>query len=955
MWKAIGRSRAILISALSLALAGSVVYFFCDMGNQRHQRVADYPSVGQEVLRAASPVEIEFDRETDRDETKSEVGIGVIAGRVYGNDGVSEEAALVRIRRNERRVSKEASESEVHTLTDINGDFRFVQLGVGSYTIVAESRDDIGVERCEITLDRPVASKNLILRSAYQLGGLVLGPSNETIPDGMVYPIRRNGFPMHRKVWNGEAVPVEPDGGFLFTTLEPGDWELHVVAPGFAPTVTPPIPTGETNAIVRLSAGVPVSGRVIERDTGGNLAGAEVQASFLKIDGPQAVAMVDVHGNFQFSSLAPESYALSIWEPEESYVVHQVSAVLDVGPSAITNLSIYVVRGGSVEGRVFSSATKEGIAKVEIECEGDGGQGFPAKIVQTDNDGRYRIKGLPEGRYRVRPQELQSFSAPQPKSISVYVRAGKCTSAADFTMDAGVTVRGKVSDVDGEPQEGATVSCRGCPFRRPVTTNSDGEFVLAGLQGGEEVMIFASKGDLVADTLGPTVVPLNGLSGIELILSQPGDGVISGWVVDERNRPLRGRISPSLKGESGPPIVQGATIDPEGRFVLSGLRPGRYGLGVVYENRDPIELSEVQVIAGRPVRSLRLVYPVGELSLISGRVIDEHGNGIQGYLELFLHDGERRWSQQSGRSTVEGKFILEGVSRGLYTIAASADGFERTSVTDVVEGMSGVEVVLSPRPRISGQVVDEQGAPVPRFRIALSSDSGATAGQNVTHTIHHPEGEFVLDVTSGTYVLTITAEGFTRSVVPIGYVEPRREAEGITVRLESAQQWRGRVVDVSGNPVLGAAVVLRELAFGCREAAAETVAVTEADGFFTMDAVDSSVYPMLWACHGEIGIGSVSTAGEPRSGLGNIVLHPTGSLEVIVLSDGSPVLGAYVSVSRGGQSATKKVDDDGLCLFEGLAPGVVTIEQLALGGDTNTTFEQAEIVSGEVTSVQLTY
>src|SRR5688572_2295957 len=87
----------------------------------------------------------------------------------------------------------------------------------------------------------------------------------------------------------------------------------------------------------------------------------------------------------------------------------------------------------------------------------------------TDGDGRYAFSSIAAGSYHVRAAHrgyvAQQHGVAEPSSSSiarpeglVTVPAGRHVAAVDFQLVKGATIRGHISDPEGQPLEGASVS-----------------------------------------------------------------------------------------------------------------------------------------------------------------------------------------------------------------------------------------------------------------------------------------------------------------------------------------------------------------------------------------------------------------------------------------------------------------------------------------------------------------
>ncbi|MCB9596410.1 MAG: carboxypeptidase regulatory-like domain-containing protein [Sandaracinaceae bacterium] len=231
---------------------------------------------------------------------------------------------------------------------------------------------------------------------------------------------------------------------------------------------------------------------------------------------------------------------------------------------------------------------------------------------------------------------------------------------------------------------------------------------------------------------------------------------------------------------------------------------------------------------------------------------------------------------------------------------------------------------------IAGRAVDGEGAPVPDARVLarfdvpgeLHPERGATTGD---------DGAFVLEgLDEGRYELTATAPGRAR-----GRAVAAAGAEGVAIELAAEGRVRVRVLDVDGEPVAAATIVV-ERAMGDLEQ--ETLAVVS--GYDAEGAFDVGGLP-LGPCR-VVAVAPGFAASEPVSAIAAADPRPTevrvgrgGTIlgRVVSGSDGHPIEGARVTLEGrlGASSSAVPVsssaltDADGRFELSGAPPGVGSV------------------------------
>jgi hypothetical protein len=158
---------------------------------------------------------------------------------------------------------------------------------------------------------------------------------------------------------------------------------------------------------------------------------------------------------------------------------------------------------------------------------------------------------------------------------------------------------------------------------------------------------------------------------------------IAGVVVDERGqallrfrigiesyRPSRGAPSAGRRGESR------SVDDPEGRFQIDGLSPGRYVLTASASGRPPVHSASVELRDGETVRGLRIELPLG--GGMFGRVLDAASRepiaGARVALDAATMTGANAIA--ASRSDPRGGYRLDGVPKGPFSLKIDAAGFQ---------------------------------------------------------------------------------------------------------------------------------------------------------------------------------------------------------------------------------------------------------------------------------------
>lgn len=117
----------------------------------------------------------------------------------------------------------------------------------------------------------------------------------------------------------------------------------------------------------------------------------------------------------------------------------------------------------------------------------------------TDDNGRYRLAGLPPGTYRIFVRNAEEFGAGKTRSIAL---AGHDLDGIDFSIVRNGEISGKVVDENKEPVPGLNVmlvareyfmGTLGYYIEGASRTNDRGEYRLGGIEPGRQYLILAEK------------------------------------------------------------------------------------------------------------------------------------------------------------------------------------------------------------------------------------------------------------------------------------------------------------------------------------------------------------------------------------------------------------------------------------------------------------------------------
>jgi carboxypeptidase family protein len=452
-----------------------------------------------------------------------------------------------------------------------------------------------------------------------------------------------------------------------------------------------------------------------------------------------ATARTEANGQYELKDVPPGNYFISATGAgfvtgKENRIFENVRQVTVVGEKALDPINFEMVAEGVITGLVTDAEGKPvpGIpisVVTEIIPDGAGPPKY-AKGLHTDDQGRYRIAGLPAGKYRVaagyKPILWGTYFGKEgyrrvfyPSAVNeaeakvIDINAGSEVTGVDINVGRPIkafTVRARIIDErTGQPIEGLIYSVGAFENGKLIggagagdkRSNERGEIILSNVPQGEYSITVPGNKALLSQAAAPVPNYAGESAHFEVIDKDIADvevrvtkgTTVAGFVVIEgpAGVDVLARI-PQMHltawVETTPatpsPLVNGS-IKPDGSFRMNGLRAGTLKLTVlppavgkplplrfVRTERDGVKLErDVELQAGEEITGLRLVmaYATGR---IHGIVKFDDGSaavGLNGEASI-LENG--KIIDGGARLDSRGEFILQNLSAGEYTLAVSA-------------------------------------------------------------------------------------------------------------------------------------------------------------------------------------------------------------------------------------------------------------------------------------------
>ena len=428
----------------------------------------------------------------------------------------------------------------------------------------------------------------------------------------------------------------------------------------------------------------------------------------------------------------------------------------------------------SVSGRVREG--ERGVAGVSVVVlSSDPAQRFkPAGRARTDAEGRYRVSGVPPGRYVITPVaptyvlfDVNNFPPGKPLTLS----AGDSVEDTDFRVMRGGVITGRVTDADGTPVIAEPVSVtpadstqaqQRSPFfnvdQRDLSTDDRGVYRVYGLQPGRYRVSVGSDGrtfrapgaKYYRRTFHPSAteesqakvveVTAGGeAADVDITLGPPEKTFRAAgrFVMADSNQPVSvaafgyGMFDPSTGQRLGDFI--GGPANARGEFQAAGLAPGHYKVfaypGPVeavdwYSDSTVFEITDADV-SGLVVK-LRRGATVSGVVTVEGLSDRAAAARMLAGVRVYGNASRRGEDEEGGPGnfirpvtlTPDGGFLLTGIRPGRLSL----------NVNTEVKGLAFSRVEVGGAEQRDGVQVTE-GANVTGVRIVLAYGSATVRGQ----------------------------------------------------------------------------------------------------------------------------------------------------------------------------------------------------------------------------------
>ena len=669
------------------------------------------------------------------------------------------------------------------------------------------------------------------------------------------------------------------DGTFTITGLSTGNYRLQAGKPQAGLTYVfynaqtswenatqVSVTSGATTASIdfSLGSGGTISGTVFEDDGVTAIANAWVWADSYDCCSGGNGTNTDASGNYTIQGLGAGDYRVQVYAFEQGYTTEfynntnswdQANRVTVVASQTTSGINFTLGSGGSISGKATLGDGTTPVINAWVWAETfeccNGGNGG-----QTDSNGNYTITGLVPGSYRVQISAWEQGLTTQfynnttdwNAATSVSVQSGGTTANINFTMATGGSISGSIMESDGTtPVANAWVwadSYDCCSGGNGASTDANGDYTISGLG---------------ADDYRVQVNP------------EPGQGLISEFYDDTTDWGMAARVSVTASVDTpninfqlgsggsvsgtvtadvgGAPVANawvwaetfnccggnGAPTNADGTFLISGLAPGDYRIGVhiddssaglageYYMDSDWNGADSVSVTAGATTPNIDFGLAAG--GSISGVITrDSDGTAVAG-ADVWA-DSIVCCGGGGTRSNFDGTFTISGLAANSYIVRGQApeqglagefynNVFSFDLGTPIVvsagQDSAGINISLGAGSSIFGTVFQADGVTaIPNAQVfAFSPDDDEEEFFSMANTSGQYE---IIGLSPGSYAVAAMADGFAVELYGGGIniasstlvaITSGVDALGIDFQLDPGGSISGTVYETDGTTPIG--------------------------------------------------------------------------------------------------------------------------------------------------------
>lgn len=606
------------------------------------------------------------------------------------------------------------------------------------------------------------------------------------------------------------------DRGRFSLWVAPGAVAVAASADGYAPQTTSGRAPGTFELLLVPEASF--AGTVVDGATGKPVEGAHVALSgerTLLLD--DSTTFTGPDGSFRVGGLAPGRYTATA-RTEHGYGRTEGSLLVGLGQhlgGVVVKLSPAV----RVEGKLIIAATRQPCPDGDVRLE-DEARHHRLQLRETAG-GIHIIDGVLPGTYSIQAECRDFVSRDSYPPVAI---TDKAVTGLVWEVDAGGTLRGKVTTRSGGPVGGARVSSRP-PGERTVDwrtewTEADGRYELRGLRPGtHRVEVYTQQALTPAG--GGFAIEIASGAVVERDLVLDDSGTIKGAVVDPDGKPVGGMyIAARLASARPSPGFSDCKSDDAGAFACESLAPGDYRVtaqAVRFAPPNPssdARAGEAVTVRANQASTVTLVVEA-QSGAIRGTVVDDHGQPVDdafvsaarespalGGRGSSIIETRASWATRPNLTAADGTFQVPKLAAGSYTVRAYRRGGGEAIAEHVAVG-STVQLQITAPASLEG-TARRAGKPVSSIAVSVRNPQTWFSRED---QFYETGGHYIVrDLPRGHLQVTVETEG-GRKQLELDLAEG--EHRTVDVELEDLVTLTGRVVEQgTTTPVAGVRILV---------------------------------------------------------------------------------------------------------------------------------------------------
>jgi protocatechuate 3,4-dioxygenase beta subunit len=561
-----------------------------------------------------------------------------------------------------------------------------------------------------------------------------------------------------------------------------------------------------------------LSGTVVDANSGQPVEGARVTLG----DWSQAeAAFSDLEGKFRITRINPGRQT-PVARTDRGYGRAEGSTLVGLGQH-VDGVIVKLFPAARLEARIVIAGTDP-----KQPCEHPRASLHDAAAqrwieLRQEPDGLLWADGVLPGDYK--PEIGCDGYQPRERYDNIVI-ADAAVKNVVWEVDAGAVVTGVVRTRSGEPVEEARVYAQstGGAARAKTgwgndETSREGAYELTGLKpGAYKIEVSSTKG--VAPKDGYRVQVAAG-ARVEKDLVLDDVGTLTGVVVDATGAPVP-NIDINTRLLTGGRASWGGdhSSDDAGSFTIEGMRPGDYR---VYAQRgwsdtlrkpgttDDAKQGERVTIRPNQVATVKLVVEA-QSGVIKGIVVDSSGAPVgdafvsaaresdaAGAQRTNVQDTRWQWQEKPVLTGLDGKFALDKLSPGTYTLRAFRKGGGEAIAEHIEVGATDAKLQIKPTGSIEGIATGPTGAPDELSITVNDQVTGLWRSEDFFKT----DGRFAIrDLPKGHFRITAESAGVS-AMIELDLAEGEAKT-GVAIKLEKLLTLTGKVVELgTTKPIPG--------------------------------------------------------------------------------------------------------------------------------------------------------